>query len=184
LAIQLLERGAEMWLEWRYTIPAADQRLRGIMKNLAQSLARGERPFGFAQGEHGEAVLGDAEGEIPFGVAAPAIGSGDPDRKILVRPCVGLRIEKIEPAARLQKDPGAGLLAGLRKSAVLAARESLFVLETIERLELGEIGKVHGAVLCRASCLRTSFQSLWSVGGARRSKGTPAPAASSWWRSA
>ena len=133
----MLECGAEMWLEWRYTIAAADQRLRGVMKNLAQSLARGERPFGFAQGEHGEAVLGDAEGKIPFGVAAPAIGSGDPNRKILVRPCVGLRIEKIEPAARLQKDPGAGLMAGLRKSAVMVAGESHLFLETVERLELG-----------------------------------------------
>ena len=154
------------------------------MKNLAQSLARGERPFGFAQGEHGEAVLGDAERKIPFGVAAPAIGSGDPDRKILVGPCVGLRIEKIEPAARLQKDPGAGLMAGLRKSAVMVAGDSHLFLETVERLELGEIGKVHDAVLCRAWCLRTSFQSPCSIGGARRSKGTPAHAASSWWRRA
>ena len=98
-----------------------------VMKNLAQSLARGERPFGFAQGEHGEAVLGDAERKIPFGVAAPAIGSGDPNRKILVGPCVGSRIEEIEPAARLQKDPGAGLMAGLRKSAVMVAGDSHFV---------------------------------------------------------
>ena len=76
-----------------YGIPATPESLGGIMKNFAQSLARGERPAAFAQGEHGEAVLGDAERKIPFGVAAPAIGSGDPNRKILVGPCVGSRIE-------------------------------------------------------------------------------------------
>jgi hypothetical protein len=47
-AIQLLEFGAEMRFYAYYGIEAANQRLRGVMKNLAQSLARGERPFGSA----------------------------------------------------------------------------------------------------------------------------------------
>ena len=48
---------------------------------IAASLARGERPAAFAQGEHGEAVLGDAERKIPFRITGPAIGARQPYRE-------------------------------------------------------------------------------------------------------
>ena len=99
------------------------------MSNFAQSLARGERPAAFAQGEHGEAVLGDAERKIPFRITGPAIGARQPDREILVGPCVGLGIEEIEPAAGWKQDPSTGFMDGLRKRAVMVARNSHLFFE-------------------------------------------------------
>jgi len=71
------------------------------MKNLAQSLARVERPFASRRASTARLCWATLR-EGPIGVAAPAIGSGDPDRKILVGPCVGRDLED-RAAARLQK---------------------------------------------------------------------------------
>jgi len=147
-AVQLLKFRAEMRFYARDRIEAPHERLGRIVKNLAQSLARGERSLGFAQGQYGEAVLPDAERQVPFGVAAPTIGPGDPDREVFVGPGVGLGIEKIKPAAGLEQDPGARLLACRRESAILVSRDAHLVRELVERLELLEVGKVHSVAPC------------------------------------
>ena len=91
--------------------------------------------------------MGDAERKIPFRITGPAIGARQPDREILVSPCVRLRVEQIEPAARWKQDSSTGFMDGLRKGAVMVAGDSHLFLETVERFELGEIGNGHGMLL-------------------------------------
>src|SRR5208337_5223801 len=99
---------AELRLQRRDAIPTKHEFGR-VMQQFAQALLSGQRTFALADGEDGQAVLGDGQGMTPLGGAAPTHGAGKARGEVVVGPGLRIGIEEIEPASRLQKHESAGV---------------------------------------------------------------------------
>ncbi len=87
----------------------AEQPFIGIVQKLAQigpRILRLRKPKP-SELQDQERMLGDRQWQRPGGMAAPAIGAGEPEREIAVVPIEGGRVEEIETLARQEPDPGA-----------------------------------------------------------------------------
>src|SRR5580704_12700724 len=71
-------------------------KLGRVMQQFAQALLSGQRTFALADGEDGQAVLGDGQGMTPLGGAAPTHGAGKTRGEVTVGPGLRIGIEEIE----------------------------------------------------------------------------------------
>src|SRR5579875_2750924 len=105
LAIGLAKEG----LEDRNAVET-EQALVRIMQELAQLRARiGLGKTLPAQLQHEKRMLRNRERQGPGGMAAPTISAGKAEGEILVLPVERRGIEKVEPLARKEPNPGARL---------------------------------------------------------------------------
>lgn len=86
----------------------AQQTLLGIVKECVQTLTRRQRGRRLlhAQQQDGDGMLGNREGQLPFGMPTPTIGAGQAGRQVLVVPGHRVRVEQVEALAGLQQHSG------------------------------------------------------------------------------
>src|SRR5271165_3438184 len=70
-----------------------------VMQQFAQALLSGQRTLALADGEDGQAVLGDGKWVSPLGSPAPTHGAGKTRGEVTVGPGLRIGVEEIEPTS-------------------------------------------------------------------------------------